>query len=473
MESSILKYKPGDQIESFRLLKECGRGAYGTVFLAQSVVTGRRFALKIIPENDHFSRRELNGIVQYMEICPRSELMQVYHVGQCSGSLYYVMDAADDLDGGSGSDYLPDTLENRLKRQGRIPPEDLLTIAAQTERRLRFLHEKGLLHRDVKPGNILFIHGEAVPGDIGLLTGQPGSTLAGTPGFLSPEAAAGTRKFAPEDDFYALGKTVYCALTGYPPEKYPSFPPDLSLKDCRDVIALYNRWCAGRCAPVPPKKSRRKSWIRTGVLLLMASAAAAAGSFLLNDRGSPAPGPAPGPAPAQKQQIPDSSFCSVKDALRSAEDRIAAHVTPPGIVRLRPQLEKEKGRLWNERTRRHTAAYDRPVSPEERDQAARDPKCGIMDAETYVRVKRSDAASAAFDREYKDHPVTLYFKTLDWIANELDRLRSLASMPQLDHTDFSKDRVLFLEACDRLEQIEQKILRDPPFGIPPGSDAPR
>ena len=462
-----MKYKPGDQFESFRLLQECGSGSYGTVFLSENVITGRRFALKIIPENNLFSSRELNGIVQYMELCPRSELMQVYHAGHCPGAFYYVMDAADDLNPGPRSDYLPDTLENRLKLHGRIPPPDLLTIAAETERRLRFLHRKGLLHRDIKPGNILFINGEAVPGDIGLLTGQPGSTLAGTPGFLSPEAAAGTRKFAPEDDFYALGKTIYCALTGYPPEKFPAFPPDLALKDCKELIALYNRWCAGQCSPVPPKKSRRKMWFRAGLLLSAAVIVACAGFFLRGSRVSPAPGS------AQKTVSHSAPFCSVRDALRSAEDRVAAHVTPPEIIRLRPLLEKEKDRLRNERNDRVAAARNAPISQTEREEAARDPESGGFKTEEYIRIKRSDAARAAFDKEYADHPVLVYFRTTDWIAEELKSLRFLAAMPQLADTDFSKQKTAFLDACDRLEQIEQTILQNPPFGIPSKSDTPR
>ena len=186
--------------------------------------------------------------------------MQIYHAGRCGDSFCYVMDAADNLNP-EPADYRPDTLENRMKRDGRIAPSKLLEIAKQTEDKLRFLHQKGLLHRDIKPGNILFINGDAVPGDIGLLTGKPGSTLAGTPGFLAPEAAAGTRPFAPQDDFYALGKTLYCALTGYPPEKYPAFPPELSLSECKEVIVLYNRWCAGHCEPEPGKKSGKKIWL--------------------------------------------------------------------------------------------------------------------------------------------------------------------------------------------------------------------
>ena len=444
-----MKYKAGDQIESFRLILECGSGTYGTVYLAESLVTGQRFALKIIPENSLFSQRELRGIVQYMQICPRSGLMQVYYAGQCGDSFYYAMDAADSLDPDPAADYQPDTLENRMKREGRIAPSKLLEIAKQTEEKLRLLHQKGFLHRDIKPGNILFINGEAVPGDIGLLTGTPGSTLAGTPGFLAPEAAAGVRPFAPQDDFYALGKTLYCALTGYPPDKYPAFPPELSLTDCKEVIALYNRWCSGECGPLPERKHRGKyvlaGIVLAGVLLI------AVGLFYSHRHIRKT-----APVPVRKE------FCSVKEALQSAEKLLAGHVVPPDFVKLRPILEKERDRLRKLRNQRGREAYRRPVSQEDLEQAARNPESAPHGAERYVRLKRKDEAAAAFDREHENDPVISYFLTSDWIAGELNRLRALASMPGLEMTDFSADRRKFADACERLARLEREIMQNPP-----------
>ncbi len=453
-----MKYKPGDQIESYRLLRECGSGSYGTVFLAENIVTGQKAALKIIPENNLFSQRELRGIVQYMQICPHTGLMQIYHAGQCSDSFYYVMDAADNLN--PEGDYLPDTLENRMKCEGCIAPSKLLEVAKQTEDKLRFLHRKGFLHRDIKPGNILFINGEAVPGDIGLLTGKPGSTLAGTPGFLAPEAAAGTRPFAPQDDFYALGKTLYCALTGYPPEKYPAFPPELSLTECKEVIAIYNRWCAGHCEPEPGKKSKKKIWIAAGTAAAVICLLSAAGLFFRRD----IPNSLIPHQPQSQQPVGPvrKQFCSVKEALQSAEKQIAAHVVPPELVKLRPKLEAEKMRLWNLRTRRGREAYDRPVSQEELERAAQNPESAPYGAETFVRIKRSDAAVAAFDREHENDLVINYFRTADWIANELNRLRHLAPIPGLEMTDFSADRKKFAEACERLAKLERQIMQNPP-----------
>ncbi|MBQ6598465.1 MAG: protein kinase [Lentisphaeria bacterium] len=453
-----MKYNPGDQIESYRLLRECGSGAYGTVFLAENVVSGQKYALKIIPENNLFSQRELRGIVQYMQICPRSGLMQIYHAGRCGDSFYYVMDAADNLN--SEPEYLPDTLENRIKRNGRIPPQSLLKIAKQTEERLRFLHRSGFLHRDIKPGNILFLNGEAVPGDIGLLTGKPGSTLAGTPGFLSPQAAAGTRPFAPEDDFYALGKTLYCALTGYPPEKYPAFPSDLSLKECKEVIDLYNRWCAGHCEPEPGRRSGKKIWIIAGTAAAAICLLAVSSLVFRHIPNSPSSQPRTQTqpfGPVRKQ------FCSVKEALQSVEKMFTAHVPPPGFIELRPKLEAERQRLRAERNRRSREAYHGPVSQKELEQAVKAPDLAGREAEYYVRIKHKDEAAAAFDREQENNPVLNYFRTADYIAEELNLFRALAPMQGMESTDFSADRKKFEDACERLAKLERELMQNRSF----------
>ena len=94
----------------------------------------------------------------------------------------------------------------------------------------------------------MWVDGAAKLGDIGLVTADGATKLAGTPGFLPPEVLAGTREYEPEDDFYALGKVVYCALTGNPVEEYPSFPDSRTLGDCGDLILLYNRLCSGKAA---------------------------------------------------------------------------------------------------------------------------------------------------------------------------------------------------------------------------------
>jgi serine/threonine protein kinase len=432
-------YEVGDRVESFRLLRECGRGSCGTVFLAENVVTGRRHALKVIPAGGGFSERELRGVMNYMEFCPRSDLMQITHAGRVDGGFYYVMDAADDLNGGNG-EYLPDTLENRLKRDGRLSPSAALEMAEQVEKRLGFLHAHGVLHRDIKPANILYIRGEAVPGDIGLLAEDARATLAGTPGFISPEAAGGVRPFAPEDDFYALGKTLYCALTGYSPEKYPAFPPDLPLGECKAAIGLYNRWCAGQGARrrrAASPGNRRRAVVLAGVLAAVTVAVAV--PVLRYVSGAPR--------------------MTATAALAEAERLTSADASPEEFARIRPLVEAERKRLFLERAERTTAAFNRPVTKDELERAARDPENHSANTEDFVRIRRSDAAGEAFDREHVDDPVIGYFETSRQVEAELNTLRHLATLPQLADADMSAQLNDFAASLAKLKELEKQLIR--------------
>ena len=440
-----MRYKNGDLIESFRLLRECGRGSCGTVFLAENVVTGRRHALKIIPDGGGFSERELRGVMNYMEFCPRSDLMQITHAGRVDGGFYYVMDAADDLSG-EEEGYLPDTLENRLKRDGRLSPAAALEMAEQVEKRLCFLHAHGVLHRDIKPANILFIRGEAVPGDIGLLAEKSGATLAGTPGFISPEVAGGVRPFAPEDDFYALGKTLYCALTGFAPEKYPAFPPDLPLRECREAVRLYNRWCAGQgaCRPAAERRGRIRRVVVPALATLALTAVAAAG---LRHVGLRAENPLPAPR------------AGVREALAEAERLAAANAPAEEFAKIRPRVDAERKRLLIEKAELSKTAFTRPVTNGELERAARDPRSRIMNAEDLVRLERSKAAEHAFDREHADDPVINYCEAAQEADAQLNTIRHLATLPQMGATDMSAQLADFAASLAKLKALEKQLIR--------------
>ena len=131
--------------------------------------------------------------------------MRIYYAGNEDDCFYYVMDAADNLNDDL-SDYKPDTLQNRLEFSGRISPESLREIAETLLSSISLLHRKGLMHRDIKPGNVLFINGRALPGDIGLAAGDSENTLVGSSGFISPEVVAGVTNHNLCDIFYTLTK---------------------------------------------------------------------------------------------------------------------------------------------------------------------------------------------------------------------------------------------------------------------------
>ena len=231
-------YEPGDILGGCRLLKECGSGAFGTVFLAENVTTRRHFALKILPKAGRRCERELAALTAYQEKCRHTNLMRIYHVGQNDDCLFYTMDAADPLD--PQGDYVPDTLGNRLRRQKRLDPAEIRTMFSELLDGLESLHGSGLLHRDIKPDNVLWVAGHAVLGDIGLVTEAEGASFAGTRGFISPAVWKGERSYSARDDLYGLAMTLYCALTGNEPKGNLELPLSLTFSGCADLIRAYN-----------------------------------------------------------------------------------------------------------------------------------------------------------------------------------------------------------------------------------------
>lgn len=231
-------YEPGDILGGCRLLKECGSGAFGTVFLAENLTTRRKCALKILPKRGRQWRRELAALIAYQEKGRHENLLRLYHVDQTGDCIFYTMDAADSA--GTEDDYVPDTLGSRLKRRGRLSPEELRPVLDELLDGLESLHGSGLLHRDIKPDNIFFVNGRAVLGDIGLVTEADGASFAGTRGFISPAVWKGERAYEARDDLYALGMTVYCALTGNAPRADAELPRSLTLSGCADLVRACN-----------------------------------------------------------------------------------------------------------------------------------------------------------------------------------------------------------------------------------------
>ena len=444
-----MTYCEGDTFEAYTLLRKCGQGACGTVFLAENRITRRRVALKMIPLGGRTCEREIRGLTAYQAVCRRTNLLQIYHVGTAEDVLFYTMDAADDR--GQGENYIPDTLANRLASDGSLPPETVRQMASDLAEDLARLHRANLLHRDIKPENILWIAGRATLGDIGLIAPPGGTVPAGTPGFMPPEVLAGLRPAAPADDFYALARSVYCALTGLPPEKFPSLPAELDLKKCADLIALYNKWDSGAPA-VPltpsPAPARRSFLLKIAAAVLTAGILAA---LLFTAGRRPVP---PGiSAPVKTPRL------DIRAYARAARELAAQNPPTPGFTALMPALEREARRQRDLRTAAENAAFARPVSPEDLRRAAADPRLAPH-PEAYLRIRRSDEARAEFDRKFADDPVRLYFAAADRIACELDRIEALAATPGLDLADFSRDLEKLRGDFSLRREMERRLLRE-------------
>ena len=146
----MLDLNPGDRFAGCQIISMCGRGGYGTVYLAEDGV-GRRVALKLVSTVD--KRRELEGIRAYMKLASTSKyLLPIRHVGIERDELFYIMDPADPVPGLSF--YLGDTLGKRLRQHGRLDPSQAIDIIRKTASAVRELHQAGFIHRDIKPENI-------------------------------------------------------------------------------------------------------------------------------------------------------------------------------------------------------------------------------------------------------------------------------------------------------------------------------
>ncbi|HEY5992316.1 MAG TPA: serine/threonine-protein kinase, partial [Candidatus Udaeobacter sp.] len=212
-QSSRIQTEFGD----YELLEEIGRGGQGVVYRARQKSLNRTVALKVIGLGQWSSTPHLKRFRHEAEAAARLEhpqIVPIYEIGERDGSCYFSMQF---IEGGQ--------LDQILKREPvstRRAAELLVKIA----RTVQFAHEHGILHRDIKPGNILLDkNGEPHLTDFGLArlieqesTITHSSDVLGTPSYMSPEQAAGrTKELTAAADVYSLGAVFYQMLTGEPP----------------------------------------------------------------------------------------------------------------------------------------------------------------------------------------------------------------------------------------------------------------
>ncbi|MEE8571792.1 MAG: serine/threonine-protein kinase, partial [Gemmatimonadota bacterium] len=195
---------------------ELGAGAMAVVFLAHDLKHDRNVAIKVLkPElasaigGDRFQRE-----IEVVAGLTHPHILPLYDSGEAAGLLYFVMPYIEG-----------ESLRGRLKREGRLPVRDAIRITREIADALGFAHRHGIIHRDVKPGNILLTEHHARLADFGIahLAETEGGTLTGTglalgtPAYFSPEQATGDRDLDGRSDVYSLGCVLYEALTGQPP----------------------------------------------------------------------------------------------------------------------------------------------------------------------------------------------------------------------------------------------------------------
>ena len=220
-----MEYKTGDVIGAYRLLEQCGKGSFGQVFLAENLFSGQTVALKLLTETGKAMQKELDGMIRFRS-CRHPNLLPILHIDKVDNRLYYTMPPADNLT--PGERYSADTLAHRLSSQGPLPASEVMAMTVELLAGLKELHRHKLMHRDIKPDNILWLNRQAVLADVGLVRNHADTGVCGSPGFMPEDVLAGQRKATAADDLYALGKVIYCALTGLGVEEFPRLPGKFS-----------------------------------------------------------------------------------------------------------------------------------------------------------------------------------------------------------------------------------------------------
>ncbi|MFQ5767935.1 MAG: protein kinase, partial [Acidobacteriota bacterium] len=205
---------PGRRLGEFQLEREIGRGGMGIVYAAVQESLGRRVALKILPAGAALDERLRIRFLKESRAVARLQhpgIIPVFASGHEEGVLFFAMEL---VAGGSLADRI---------RDAPLPPREAVQVAAQAARALHHAHREGLVHRDVKPENILMGPGlRARIGDFGLVheTRAGSETLScyvlGTPAYAAPEQVRGEPVEA-RCDIYALGAVLYAMLAGRPP----------------------------------------------------------------------------------------------------------------------------------------------------------------------------------------------------------------------------------------------------------------
>jgi len=198
----------------YHLGREIGRGGMGAVYLGHDTVLDRAVALKqvgLLPGSDRADVDRVRREARVSAMLQHANVVGVFDLVSDGGKHWLVMEYVDSA-----------TLADRIRRR-RLTPDELAPILAQVAEALAAAHDAGIVHRDVKPSNILIGHDGVVKlGDFGIARTISDATLTmtgmvtGSPGYLAPEVATG-RPANSASDMWSFGATIYHCLEGKPP----------------------------------------------------------------------------------------------------------------------------------------------------------------------------------------------------------------------------------------------------------------
>ena len=314
--------------DRYRLERELGAGGMATVYLAHDLRHERKVAIKVL----HAELSAVIGAERFLAEIKTTANLQHPHIlglidsGAVDGIPFYVMPFVDG-----------ESLRDRLQRERQLPVETSIRIAREVADALAYAHSKGVVHRDVKPENVMLQDGHALVADFGIALAvqqaggqrmtQTGLSL-GTPAYMSPEQAMGERSIDARTDVYALGVVTYEMLAGDPPFTGPNSqavvakvlterPP--SLMAVRDTVPPHvegavltalaklraDRWESVRAfadaltnptvatnatrVSVPPREAARNRWAIAGWVTAMLALAFAGWTWFARPQPASAP----------------------------------------------------------------------------------------------------------------------------------------------------------------------------------------
>ncbi len=241
--------------EEYEILEELGRGGMAIVFRAKEKLLDREVAIKVLPFSLAFDKEFVERFQREARTSAKLEhpnIIPIYRVGKSGRVIYFVMKFLRGK-----------PLSALLAARGALPPNEIRQVLGQMGRALAYAHRSGIVHRDIKPDNIMFDeHGQALVTDFGIAKAATGGKLTGTgmaigtPHYMSPEQAR-AQQLDGRSDIYSLGVVAYQCLTGVVPfdgedsfsigykhimEELPI--PSLETDDQRDLFEVVKKMMA-------------------------------------------------------------------------------------------------------------------------------------------------------------------------------------------------------------------------------------
>jgi serine/threonine protein kinase len=244
------------KIGGYEILEKIGHGASGTVYKGKDALTGKVLAIKVVSgtvANHPVARLRFAQECKIARKLDHPHMVRVFDYGLDGNKPYLVMEYVDG-----------ESLRARIERKGRLPEAEAVRLIGQVGQALHWAHRRKIIHRDVKPDNVLLTRdGKAKLSDLGVVKDldsdealTQGATCLGTPQFMAPEQFRDARSVGPVSDVYALAATLYVAVTGEMP---------FTSRSARALVTIFKKKVANDLTPprvlVPELSERVESAI--------------------------------------------------------------------------------------------------------------------------------------------------------------------------------------------------------------------